>query len=378
MRAPMVEDTLPPAIMAALLLWTAPAQAQQSVAEAQAALANGEAERAVAMFDALLAQSPDDADLLRRLATAQAAAGDLDRALLTIDRARSIAPNDNDILLARARILMWQGRVNEARVQADGVRAAVPDYPDLAEFDAALDARQATGAADATRVTLSIGAALSDVRPVAGPSRRWKSATVAGAVRIDDRTTISGAIEYEKRLQADVRASMRYDRSVNGADFYAAIAAVPEADFREQWSVAAGGTVAVASDWTLLLDARYARYSTTSILAVQPGIRYRPVPGLALTAQAINLFEQDGTHRLGGALRGDYDFGDERSIFATAARYPDTEAGITRQVRSLAIGGALPIAPNAMLRVSIGDESRKASYRRQSVALGLSWRFGVP
>ncbi len=364
--------------MLALFFCAAPAHAQQGVADAQAALVDGEAQRAVTILEALLARSPGNADLLRRLATAQAATGYLALALQTIDRAHALAPADNDVMLARARILMWQERLDEARDQADAVRAVAPDYPDLAELDAALATRQRTSEGDAQRVTLWLAGTLSDVRPVAGPSRRWKGATLAGAARIDDRVTISGAVEYEKRLQSDVRFAMRYDRSDEGVDVYAAIAAVPDADFRERWSVAAGGAVALANDWTLLLDARYARYATTSIVALQPGIRYRPVPALALTAQAINLFEDDGSHRFGGALRGDYDFGGDRSVFAIAARYPDTEAGITRQLRSLAVGGALPIAPNAMLRLSVGDERREASYRRQSVALGLSWKFDAP
>lgn len=349
---------------------------QHGLKAAEDALVTGDAERAVELLRALVADSPEDSDLLRRLAVAQAAAGRLDEALSTIDLAARIAPNDYDVRLQRARILTWLGLYPEAEAEAARIVAAAPGYPELDAVVAAIDA--ARGSAKQTErapVGASVSFQSSHISFDSGSADDWSGLRASASVRLRSALAISAAAEWEKRRQTDVRASVRFDARAGGGSWFAVAAVTPNADFRETWSLTAGGTYPVAESLEVLLDARYADYDENSVGVLQPGVRYRATDRAALSVRWINLAdERSYKHGISGRL--DWNWRDNGNLYAGAATYPDTEAGVTRQVKSLFAGAVYPLDEGMTLRAAAEYDRRSDSYRRYAGLVGLSFRLG--
>jgi hypothetical protein len=200
------------AILAASAAFALPADAQVTDGEraaVQAAYVAGDHARAEQMVTALLERSPQDPDLLRRLAAVQAAKGDLGAAQATIDRAYGLAPRDPDIQLARANILFWRGRYAEAGRQADLMASQHPDYPGLQRLKASL-----SGAMDARRFRLrsaDIGGSVSDASFAFGSRQTWYVQRGSVAAQWGDGRSASLGIEREERLVTDTQIAGRID-----------------------------------------------------------------------------------------------------------------------------------------------------------------------
>jgi len=353
---------------------TQPALAQEDprLHEAQQALEQGAPDTAIAGYQALLAERPDDPDLLRRLAVAQAAAGRYDAAITTIDRAAALAPDDYDIRLARARILLWSGRVGAARKEAQVVRRAAPDYPDLAGVEQAIAAAEQTP----RRAGIAIAGSLADV-DIGGGDQTWKTlgATLYGNL---DRNLVGAAgVEWERRRVTDTRLNAALTWLRPYGEFRASIGGTPQADFRDRWSIGAGADLRLTRNAVLIGDIRRSQYDGLNVVAATPGIRFETrARDRALTLRWINIFRSDGDYQTGVSGRIDAELGGDRRVYLGAATYPDTEAGITRQVRSGFVGGALPIGDRLALGLTAEYERREQSYTRKAISLSLTWRFG--
>ena len=323
---------------------------------------------------ASLAQAnPRDADVLRRLAAAQAAAGRLSVALATIERARELAPDDLDIRLARARILNWSGRRDEARAEADSVAARDAAYPELADVRAAIAASASPVIAHRAGLAASLGLASVDL---AGGNQHWTSFAATGFVPVGTRATLSATAEVEARRQTDTRLSLRIDRRVGAGEAFAAVSVTPEADFRERFGLAGGLVYPIGGGIDASFDLRHFRYSGVSVTVAEPGVRLRLGGGkFVMTARWINLFRSDDGHRQGVAVRGDWQVGGDRIVFAGAASYPDTEAGVTRQVRAIYAGAVIPASERLSFRLTGEYEHRVASYTRRGLTIGVVWRL---
>ena len=314
-----------------------------------------------------------DADIWRRLAAAEAAAGDLEAAEAAIVRAGAIAPHDLDIQLAFANILMWRREASRARLQADAVRTANPAYPGLAEFDAAVLRRQAA-APYSRALAISAAAGLSRVGFADGRDQTWRTAVVAIAAGDTARTVFEFEADAEQRVVTDVRLSARATSRTQGGAYYVGAGITPNADFREQWRIDAGGDARLSAPLRASLDLRLMHYRSGTAASIGPGLTYTLSTWLRLTGRMIALIDGDGI-RVGAALRGEFEPADGMTLFASAARYPDREAGDTRQLRSFAVGGAVDIDARWRVRLTAADEKRVRSYHSQSLNLGLTYRF---
>lgn len=321
-----------------------------------------------------LLADPGNSDLLRRLAAAEAARGDLPAAQAAIDRAAKIAPNDNDVLLARARVLFWSGRVADARAQLGVVAARDADYPELAELEEAISRSENEGRK--LRGGLAISTGISEIEFDRGGSSTWKSIGGTAFARVGSRSTVSGTVDYEERASSDVRLGIRLDRRIGRGDLFVAASLTPHADFREKYNLSVGGELPVAANVDLLFDLRYAEYNANGITTLRPALRFRATPRFSLTAQWINLFQKEGGYRSGFSARTDYALESGGSLYLGAATYPDTEAGITRQVRSAFAGLGVPLTDSLTLRGAVEYDNRHRSYERKAITIGLGWRFG--
>ena len=350
------------------------AQSGEDREAAQAAYAAGDHARAQRILELLVAENPNDADLLRRLASTQAAGGDLAGAMRTIDRALALSPDDPDVQLARANILAWSGRTVEARRQADTVAIARPDYPGLAETRAAIARGQADGGF--RLFALGFGGSVSDVQFAGTPSQTWWVANAALGATVAPRTRAAIEIEREERSLVDTRLLGRVDFLRSASSFFVSGSATPSPDFRESWSIGAGGETAIGPATTLFGDARYAAYRTDDVGVAGLGLRQRIGADWSFTARTINLFGGGDDCRLGGAVRLDYAPERRASWFVAAASYPDVEIGGTEQLHSISAGSGIPLGRATTLRIAGEYEKRDDSYERSAIALGLGWRFG--
>ena len=320
-----------------------------------------------------LAASPEDSDLLRRLAMLEAGAGHFDLALAYIEHATNQAPNDLDVALARAFILYWRGDVESARQAAASISAQDPDYPELGQLESALRRRDSPGASEP--VTLYVSAGASHIITASNTQRTWTSQNLAASIARRGGYILTLSAEREDRGPIDTRIGVRLDRLVEGGFIYLAAATTPDPDFKDSWSVSTGADLAVSDRVAIPFDLRVAQYAVGTIIAVQPGLRVLPYPGLALTARAINIFGDTSGHRFGGAVRADYETGGGLALFLATASYPDAESDGIRQLRSIAAGTGLRLTDTAGLRLAGSYENRDRSYRRYSGVLTLTYRF---
>ncbi|WP_370178066.1 YaiO family outer membrane beta-barrel protein [Alteriqipengyuania sp.] len=364
----------------AIALVGAPASAQQTpaaragqldlVAEAQA---ENDFERARQILLPMIAASPQDPDLLRRLAVIEAGAGRLDLALERIDEAAQLAPKDLDIALARGFILYWRGDVAEAQRAAIAITARDPDFPELDQLEAAL-ARQNRPDGIRTR-SIFLVAGFSDITTANGFSQTWNSQAIGAAFDLSRDNTLTLDVIREERSAIDTRLGARVDHRLAGGSVYVSATAVPAPDFQEKWSVGAGGELKASQSVVALIDLRLADYQTGTIAAVQPGLRVALCEDFAVTGRAINIFDGAEGYRLGGSVRLDYGRERETALFLIAASYPDAEADGVRQLRSLAAGLRLPVAERIGLTVAGSHEDRDNSYRRYAGTVALTYRF---
>ena len=354
---------------------TASLRAEQ-IAAAEAARSAGEFDRARDILAPLLAASPDDPDLLRRMAMVDAGAGRLDVARQRIDAAAARAPNDLDIALARGFILYWNGDREAAQDSAQTIAARDPNYPELDALQRALAREE--GQQGMRMRSVSVVAGLSDITLQNGASSTWNSQELAVAVDLSGADTLALGIAREKRSAVDTRLRARIDHRIDAGSIYLAASAVPDPDFQERWSVGGGGELNIARNVSVLVDMRVAEYDTGTIVAVQPGLRYTFSRNASVTGRAINIFDDDGTHRLGGSARFDYAFANDASLFVIGASYPDAEADGVRQLRSVAAGVTIPLADALAITAAASHEDRKNSYRRWAGTLALTFRFGAP
>ena len=357
---------------------TAPVDRGVAIAEARAALGRGQTKAAISQLERTRAAYPDDPEILRLLGSAYAFDRRYDAAIATLERARFLAPADLDIRAALARAYLWANRRSEASHEVDTIEQRDPTNPDIAPIRAQLAAPVAEAAPRVRNIGLALSQSASGVELDSGPERTWWTTTVGIFSGVAEGATLGAEIEREDReVAVDTRLIARLDYRFSPQwRGYLAAGGTPDADFRERWSLRGGMEADVLPNLTLGADLRHANYGGPHITAIEPMARLR-VPALdsSATVRMINLWDETGTHRSGWSARLDTELDDGSLLFAGAATYPDTEVGITRRVRSVFLGAALPVTAHVTLRGTGEYERRSASYTRKSLTLGLQLRL---
>lgn len=339
----------------------------------QSAYVDGDYARARDVLALQLAANPADPDLLRRRALIEAAEKNFSAAQATIDRAAELDPADADIRLARASILLWRGQTAAARGESAALAASNPGYPGLSELGTSIARAEAERAVHLAAA--GFGASLSRADFASGPERTWSVQRASAAIGWGRGAIATLEGEREQREAVDTRLGARIDLPAGAGRIFFGGSVTPNPDFREGWSIVAGGEAPLVPAVTLLFDAQFAEYRTQDVGVIGLGARYRLDDRFALTARSTHLLGGGETYRLGGSLRADYELAAGPALFAIVASYPDAEIDGTRQLWSVAGGARIPINRNFVLGLSAEHESRKNSYRRTGVSIDLGWRF---
>lgn len=347
-----------------------------AIGEARAAVARGDNAAAIARLEGARAAWPSDPEILRLLGSAYAYAQRHREAIETLRAAQALAPGDLDIRTALARAYLWSGDRVAARRELAAIEARDPGNAEVV----AIRRQLAQPDAERARPRGGIFAAQSIawVSLDNGPDRTWWTTTLGAFAPIAPGTTFSLEAEREDRgFAVDTHLLARIDHQFSsGWRGYVAVAATPGADFREQWSARGGMEADIGRRVTLLADVRHADYGQTQVTAVEPGIRFA-VPALrsSATLRMVNLWDEQGAHRSGWSARLDTETRGGTALFAGVASYPDTEAGITRRVRSAFLGAAIPVSAGVTIRATGQYERRVDTYTRKGLSLGLQLRL---
>ena len=374
MRAWHRQALIVTALFGSALTQAAPAFAQDTaVAAAIADRDRGDYPGAIRLLRVAAGRHPTDADVLRLLGTTLAFAKRYGEAIEVLRRARTLSPHDADIGLALSRALLWSGHLKEADIVAVQVAANDPGNGELGEVQRDI----AAAYREAPRIGLGIAETGSRVR-IGTIDRDWFETNATISVPVRSRTTIVAGIDVEDRqTSTDAQLTLRANSHIGKGFVYLGGTATPSATFREQWSALAGGAYPVMRLIDVSVDLRHAHYPGVNVTVVEPGVAIHSVGGtLALAIHLINLFSNDSPYRSGWSLRGEAKVFHSSSVFAGAATYPDTEAGVTRRVRSFYTGATIPISSRLNAELVFNHEVRRDSYTLDALTLGVRWRLG--
>ena len=256
--------------LTALCLMTAPAEAEALISDPrfdQATMARnaGDFIKAVQLLEEIDSEHPNDPTTLRLLGSAYAAGGDYILAIDTLKRARLLAPQDQDIALALGRVMIWSRRLDDAETVANEIALAQPDNVELLDLRQLLSrARQMP--ANNTRISLSH--TLSWVK-IGNSKADWTETVVSINAPVAARTKVVGEIDVENRAgTADTRFVGQIDRRfTHSAAIYLAGSFTTNPDFREVWSLRAGGEVQIFANVALMGALRHADYGSSNVTA---------------------------------------------------------------------------------------------------------------
>jgi YaiO family outer membrane protein len=357
---------------------TASTDRDTSIAVARAALARHDFRSATAALEKVRGANPDDPEILRLLGSSYAFDRRYDEAIQILERARSLAPADLDVRAALARAYLWSGRRRAAASEVEAIETRDPTNAEAKAIRAQLTETETQLEARPRSAGIAFSQSVAGVELDSGPERTWWTTAFGLFGSVAEGAILAGEVEREDRGVAIdthllARLDYRFSPQLRG---YVAAGATPDADFRERWSLRGGIEGDVLSNLAIGADLRHASYGSANVTAFEPLARLR-VPRLrgSATVRMINLWDEAGTHRSGWSGRLDTDLPDGSTLFAGAATYPDTEAGITRRVRSVFVGAALPIAERVTFRTTGEYERRADSYTRKSLTFGLQLRL---
>ncbi|UZK69772.1 YaiO family outer membrane beta-barrel protein [Sphingomonas sp. S1-29] len=335
----------------------------------------GDLEAAKAAIDALLVDRPDDADALLLSGSIALRQDDLVRARVALDRAASVAPDYADVFAARARLALREGKLDAARQEIARLRALAPDHPDAAALTGGLAGASAEQDVGSSAIwTAALDHSISRLSPRAADS--W-SATQGTLVRRKGPASVALEVEHARRFgTSDLRFQLRSDHRVGRGSVYGAVVATAKPDFRETWGLRAGGFYPVSARIDVYVDGRFSNYGRVNSGSVTMAVRgWSARRDTALRLGLINFVDEAGTYRAGWAADLSHLVSSRISVQTGYARYPETEAGVTRRIDSAFAGGTYRVSDTLSLRVGIDRETRQRSFRRDSATIGLSVGF---
>jgi YaiO family outer membrane protein len=358
------------AFAVALLSAAPPETPAQLYQQGVAARHAGDHAKAIELLQQAVREEPENADAHLQLGLALMAAERDAEAETAFRRTLEIAPAYDDARIALSRLARRQGDaagalsvlepVSPTNTEAAGLRTELRANPQLAY-----------------RWSLDLDGSYSELE---GAAPDWREGRVQ-LRHTTEGTSVAVAAEASRRFgRSDVYVETRLDRRLSqGTSVYVTAGGTPNADFRPEWQIGAGGSARIRGGpaaTVLTVDARQARYKAGDIQTLTPGIEQYLAGGRAwATARWINIFDENGRHHSGWLGRGDVMVGKSARLFAGAADAPDVSEGVVTDTFSLFGGASVDVSPRTTLRFSLAHENRAAGADRLQFAVGLGLRF---
>lgn len=360
------------AVLALALVSAAPPEAPAPAGTYDAGVAArlaGDHARAVQILRDVVAREPDNADAQLQLGLALLAGGDLDAAEAAFQRTLEIAPAYEDARIGLARVAQRRGDTAGALAALEPVGPGNRDAAGL---------RTQLGGTTAGRWQLDLDGSYAWLD---GGQPDWKEGNARLRYQLTEDTAVSGGAEIAERFdRTDAFLEARVDHRVaDGTSFYLTAGGTPDADFRPEWQIGAGGSARVRggeNPTVLTLDARQAHYRAGDIQTLTPGVEQYLAGGRAwVSARWINIFDETGDRSSGWLARGDVLATDRLRLFAGAADAPDVSEGVVVDTFSLFGGISYDLDRRRTLRLSVAHEDRASGSDRLQFGFGMGWRF---
>ncbi|MBW8302528.1 MAG: tetratricopeptide repeat protein [Brevundimonas sp.] len=325
----------------------------------------GRPEDAVPKLEQVLAMRPDDVDARLNLGLALLALGRLEEAeaeLLTVTRQ---TPAYTDAWIGLARVEQRRGDLEAARRLATEAERLTPGSAEVRLLQASLAPEPAW------RVDIAVARSR-----LSGGLPDWTEARASASRRLGDHWNVTAAVEATERFDnTDVYFEGRLDRMFAGGSAYVSLGGAPDADYRPEIALFAGGEARLADRVVATLDASTARYPTGTVTGLHPGLRVS-LPGerVELSGRWINVRDENGIHRSGYAVLGRWQATDRVALRAGYADAPESSDGATVDVKAWNVGAEVALTEHLMLQVGLLTEDR-AAYDRDELSLVLGWRF---
>jgi YaiO family outer membrane protein len=359
---------LPLAALAAPAAAQTPEQLYETgVAERRA----GNHERAAELLTQAVAAQPRNSDALVQQGLALLALNRLDEAEAAFRRVVAIAPDYADARIGLARVQQRRGYIARAIAELDPVPRGNVDADELRSLLTA-------GAEPDWRWRFDIDGSYSTLTE---DQPDWRETAFRVTHQPARGTSISGGLEISRRFgETDAYGELRLEqRWGNRASAYVLLGGTPNADYRPEWQIGAGGLLRIrggAAPTMFALDARQARYPVGDIQTLNPGVEQYLASGrLWINARWINIFDEDGRHHSGWLVRGDAMASERVRLFVGAADAPDVSEGVVTDTFSLFGGLSYDVDERTTLRASLARHDRESGYDRLEFGLGAGFRF---
>lgn len=387
-------------LAAALALLLAPTLAAAQPPEAaRAAVAERDYAQAQRLLEQHLAAVPDDDESRFLLARVLAWRGQPERALPLYDALLARQPDSADYLFGQGQALLWAGRSADAIVPLERARQRTPDDPALnaalAQARAAADASPSPDAAPPRArapVTVPSGAgpdgeARLPINRGVGLSARneWLDRGLDDwrAVRVDVASVPRDALGWYGALNHERRFGL-YDTGVeiglvapfgDGWTLQAEIGGAPGAEFLPRGYGDLRLQRVLDGGWVLGASVRHTAYRDTDVDRL--ALSAEKYLGNWRAAYTLGLADADGERLVGHGVALDRYYGERSVIGVHASTGEDTGLQgvevITSDVDALWLQGRHELGPTWALQWSAGALRQGDLYERRWLQLGL-WR----
>ncbi|MFN3932795.1 MAG: YaiO family outer membrane beta-barrel protein [Brevundimonas sp.] len=324
----------------------------------------GRPARAVERLERVLVLRPADVDARLNLGLALLALDRVAEAEAAFRTVLDQAPGYVDAEVGLARAAERRGDRAAARRHAERAAALSPEREDVAGLNRAL--------ADIPW-RIDIGAARSRL---SGGLPDWTESRIGVSRTLTGGWAVGGAVERTERFgRTDVYAEARLDRRRGQGDIYVAVGGTPDADYRPEVVVLAGGSLPVGPGLRATLDGSAARYPSGSVESLTASLTAALLADrLELGVRWINVRDERDEHRAGYAVQATWRVTDRFRLSAGRADAPEATEGVVTEVVATNLGAAWDLTDRVTLRLGVVDEDRGA-YGRDELSLALGWRF---
>lgn len=363
------------------LLTAAPALSAEPVSallkKSRSLISNNKFDRAHTLLLKAKQQEPQNADIDLARARLYNWLQDYDKASNIINEMPLDKQNISESLALKGYIAYNQSQFKEA---VSFFKSALAKAPNDVETTRALNrAKKALHAPKQKRWQINFGNQVSEFARQGRPN--WSETSLRLTHFAADRewSLFSAVHTYNRNNNNDTMihfgGSYRFTKDTAG---YAWTAITPEADYRPEWSLAAGGQTVLDKSImpvSALLDTKFELYTLTNSITFKPGLRIDPADGWGLSSHFITVMTKDGYPLYGWDARIDGIAFDTVRFFAGFANAPEYEEGSTVGTKTIFGGFGFDVNSDLGLQLSYARDDREQSYIRHVYYVGTSYRF---
>lgn len=344
--------------------------ADPAYAAAVEARTSGRTAEAIAAFEELSRARPADADVWLNLGLAYTADQRFDEADRALATALSLAPDYADARIAYARTAYFRGDLPAAKTRLAPVSASNTDARGLQR-----QIEAAEGPAEAAW-RLDVAYARSELTDNLG---HWTLASAALGRRFSNGSAAIAVEQTERFGFDDTYVEATAARSFqNGGAAWLAVGGAPDADYRPEFSLRAGGEIAAhrSGPWAVRLgaDASWQRFPVGEVRSLQPYVALSWGDRATVTLRSYNTLDERDEYRAGYSVRGEWSALPQLRLSLGWADAPESDSGRTVVVQAVSAGVGLDINDVTTLQAAYTHEMRDA-YDRDELAVALTRRF---